>query len=148
MIQQIKLVQIKDIYVGQVDILRPLIERMRIHGFPLEVVPVKKSTEWMIEYQVYEPLPDFAYLIAAAKLAFPEIKIQMAYVLSAYEFADDSEEQANAEIETLLESNRIRMLFKKGEKAVNAYCKKVRELKGDFDKLQEFAELVNKAGIE
>ena len=148
MIQQIKLVQIKDVYVGQVDILRPLIERIKIYGFPLEIVPVKKSLEWLFEYQCYEPLPEFAYLIAAAKLALPSPEIQTGYALQTYLVADEFDEWSRVETETLLESSRIRMLFNKGEIAVNAYCKKVRELKGEFEKLQDFSELVNNAKVE
>ena len=146
MIQQIKLVQIKDIYVGQVDILRPLIERMRIHGFPLEVVPVKKSTEWMIEYQVYEPLPDFAYLIAAAKLALPLIEVQMGYVLPTYEVVEDFEQWSKSETETLLESNRIKLLLKNGD--VIVYREKVTEYQKKLNDLRMFSELIDNAEVE
>ena len=146
MITAIKLIQIKDIYEGEVDILYPLVERIIGHGFPLEILPVKKSTEWMIDYQIYEPLADFAYLIAAAKLAFPVIEVQMGYVLPTYEVVKDFDEWSKSEIETLLESNRIRLLLKNADvivyrEAVTNYQKKLNDIK-------KFSELVNNAGVE
>jgi hypothetical protein len=147
-IAPIKLIQIKDIYAGQVDLLLPLIERIRVHGYPLEILPVKRCPEWTIEYQCYEPLPGFAYLVAAAKLALPDPETQIAYALQTYLVEDEFDDWSKEETETLLESSRIRLLLKRGKVAIDAYLKKVRELKSQRDKLKEFAQLVNEAEAE
>jgi hypothetical protein len=144
MISSTRLTQIKDIYDGDMDILDPLIELVKSHGFPLEILPVKKGEEWMVEYQVYEPLPDFAYLIRAAKIALPTPLLQMACALQTYLVADNYEQWSAKETEILLASNKVRELIKSQKSnrgiAVSLVCKR--------DKLQEFAELVKNAGVE
>jgi hypothetical protein len=125
MITEIRLSQIKDTYTGNKAILTSLIKLLKESPRIPEIILLYKSPEWITQMQVYEPLPIYAYLIKALKLAYPDIKEQSCITLLGIVVT----ESFNDGLDILLESNKLKLLINKR------------------DKFSQFSQLVNEAEV-
>lgn len=145
MITEIRLAQIKDTYEGNIEILMPLVEALNEDLIPLEIILVKPACEWSEDFQVYDSLPEFEYLIKAAKLAYPIWEHQLDLTVNCsivYSY------EPSCQIKSLLESSRLRVLFSKGELTVETYAKRLSQLHGELSNLSKFSKLVNQAEVD
>lgn len=71
---KISLHEIEDTFKGNVDIIRPLIEEIKTVGFPPIILIVQKVQG---EKTTYRPVPEQAFLIQAAKMAYVNQKLNI-----------------------------------------------------------------------
>lgn len=113
---RISLDQILDTYEGNVEVLRPLIARIKSCGFPpiiLIVNPIVKNNK-----NLFSPISEQAYLVQAAKMACHELKAQSQFFINC-ELADSPEGYSYKICGTVLNNlerfNRIKYMTEKLE---------------------------------
>jgi hypothetical protein len=147
MISKIKLIQIKDTYQGNKDILIPLVKALKNDPFLPEIILCHKSLEWIEELQTYEPLPFFSYLIKAYKLAYPTNQEQLWLSLNGIiipEYMSLNEQSLTG----IMESSKLKILLSKGDTAITAYANNIGKKEELLNKLSRFGQLVNNAEVD
>jgi hypothetical protein len=153
MITEIRLLQIKDTYNGNEDVLIPLIKLLKespskIAPFKIEFIVVYKSLEWVRELQVYEPFPIFSYLVRAYKLAFPSSTEQSHIYINALVSSESSGQLSDVQKKILIESSKLKVLISMGERFITNYADNIIRGEKSSSQLSMFAELVNNAGVD
>ena len=155
MITEVRLIQIKDTYNGNEDILIPLIKLLKDSPSNIELVVVFRSPEWVIGMQVYEPAPISSYLIKAYKLAYPSRIDQRFICINAlvYDdliFADDEASRDNIgdhQQNISIESSKLKVLISKGDDFITAYANNILKEEESVSQLSQFSQLVNNAEV-
>lgn len=153
MITEVRLIQIKDTYNGNTDILIPLVKLLKeclSVAFAIdETIVVFKSPEWIREMQVYEPLSTFSYLIKALKLAYPDPKVQSYTWINVLESPLEAVELQQKELQQkiLIESSKLKVLINKGDKFITAYANNILKEEESVSQLSQFSQLVNNAEV-
>jgi hypothetical protein len=148
MITKVRLIQIKDTYQGNIDILIPLVKLLKEYSSRIEFVVVFRSPEWVQELQVYEPFPISSYLVKAYKLAFPSNKEQSRIYVNALEYDEPySADISDHQQKILIESSKLKVLINKGDKFITAYANNIFKEEESAKELSQFSQLVNDAEV-
>lgn len=147
MITEIRLIQIKDTYDGNEDILIPLIKLLKESPYTIEFVVVSRSPEWVAEWQVYEPLPISSYLVKAYKLAYPTSQEQSHIYINTLVTNEGFEQLGDHQRNILIESSKLKVLINKGDKFITAYANNILKEKKSENELSQFSKLVNEADV-
>ena len=149
MISKISLSQIIDTYDGNEIVLAPLIKLLKKHRFLPEIIPlyINSSDEFMNGWKIYKPLPLYAYLIKAYKLAYPSEQDQSLLMINAIiTFKEFILEDWNEE--AVLESSKLKVILSQGNAVVNSYAQNILKKEEMLRKLSRFSDLVNNSGVD